>query len=76
MFELLANLRHIVGVCCHSHHAADADVFHCLKDVGIQHFLGFFHIEAEFRLLLGDVELQQAVDNHIMLNRFFINGLQ
>ena len=76
MLEFLADQYHIVGVCSHSHHAADAHVVHCLENLGIQDILGFFHAEAEFRFLFRDVELQQAVDNSVVLNCFFINGLQ
>ena len=76
MLEFLANLHHVVGVCSHSHNAAETHVFHCLENIGIQDVLGFFHAEAEFRFLFRNMKLQQAVDNSVVLNCFFINGLQ
>ena len=75
MLKLLANLSHIVGVGCHSHNAANAHVFHCLEDVGIQYFLGFIHAETEFRFLFRNVELQQAIDHNVVFCSLFVDGL-
>lgn len=71
--ELAAHLLHIVGVAAHGHEARDAHVGQLAPGLGGEHRTALVDGEAILGLLLGDVYLQEAVDDTTVLGGMLVD---
>ena len=76
MVEFAAHLFLVIGEGRHAHHAMDGHVLKFLEFGALQHFLALFERKPEFGFLVGDVELQQAGDDALVLDGGLVDLLE
>lgn len=74
VFEFTSHLQHVVGIGGHTHDADNTDIVKL--GVVLQQFFGFTGVESELGFLGGDMELEEAVDDAVVLGGFLVYGLQ